>query len=230
MAVGQAARVSRAPAVPASLRFAPFRGSAAVADGRLTRGQLAGPAWRRLFRDTYGHAGLAVDHLTWCQAATLLLPGGAALSHRSAALLYGADVIARDQPVEATAPPDLGVRSQAGLRVVRSPLAGGDVWRRGGLPTTSPVRTAAGGHRRAARRDIDVHANWNGVKRARRVLGLARPDVEAPMETRLRLVAVGAGLPEPFVQHDVHDRVGRFVARLDLAYPVVAQVRAALRR
>jgi very-short-patch-repair endonuclease len=39
------------------------------------------------------------------------------------------------------------------------------------------------------------------------------------METRLRLLIVLAGLPTPVPQHVVLDAAGRFVARLDLAYP-----------
>jgi len=39
------------------------------------------------------------------------------------------------------------------------------------------------------------------------------------MESRLRLVVVLDGLPEPVVQYEVHDRDGWLVARLDLAYP-----------
>jgi very-short-patch-repair endonuclease len=42
--------------------------------------------------------------------------------------------------------------------------------------------------------------------------------VESPMETRMRLAIVFAGLPEPVVQYDVRTPGGRFVARLDLAY------------
>ena len=75
------------------LRYAPFRGDAAIARGRLTRSQLAGPTWRRMFRDIYRHVDATADALAWCQAANLLLPPGAALSHRSAALLHGVNLL-----------------------------------------------------------------------------------------------------------------------------------------
>jgi very-short-patch-repair endonuclease len=39
------------------------------------------------------------------------------------------------------------------------------------------------------------------------------------METRLRLTVVEGGLPRPVAQHRVYDERGRFVGRLDLAYP-----------
>ena len=39
--------------VPDLLRRRPFRGTAAVSDGLLTRPQLRSSPWRRLFRDVY---------------------------------------------------------------------------------------------------------------------------------------------------------------------------------
>lgn len=225
--------------LPPALRYKPFRGSVAVAAGLLTPRQLDGPAWRRLFRDVYISADVAVDHLTLCKAAALLLPAGAALSHRSAAMLHNTNILALGQPVEATA--TAGVRSQPGLRIARSCLDPAEVWRRGGLPVTSPMRTAfdlarnpdltaavvgldALLFRRAVTVDalrayLDTRARWTGVRAASAALDLARTDVESPMETRLRLAIVFAGLPEPVVQHDVLNSRGQFVARLDLAYP-----------
>lgn len=38
-------------------------------------------------------------------------------------------------------------------------------------------------------------------------------------ETWTRLTLVDAGLPEPVLDHDVFDDVGRFLGRVDLAYP-----------
>ncbi|GIJ47531.1 hypothetical protein Val02_44170 [Virgisporangium aliadipatigenens] len=219
----------------------PFRGSAAVAGGLLTRGQLAGTAWRRLFRDVYLHADATLDNVTRAQAAALLLPPDAALSRRTAAFVYGADVWRATDPVEATVPVPGDLRSRSGLSVVRSPLERADVWRRGGLRVTSPVRTAFDlardpdltaavigvdallGRRATKPQEIaaylDAHPNWRNVRHARQALALAREGVESHMETRLRLTVVTAGLPEPVVQHDVRDAAGRFVARLDLAYP-----------
>jgi very-short-patch-repair endonuclease len=39
------------------------------------------------------------------------------------------------------------------------------------------------------------------------------------METRLRLLIVLAGLPEPKVNHKIRDEHGRVLVRLDLSYP-----------
>jgi hypothetical protein len=41
------------------------------------------------------------------------------------------------------------------------------------------------------------------------------------METRLRLLLVLAGLPEPVVNHVIRDDLGAWTYRLDLAYPAV---------
>lgn len=218
---------------------APFLGSRAITAGIVTPARLRGPGFRRLFRGVYVERAAVVDHDTLCRAAALLLPAGAALSHRSAAMLHNAFVLARDQPVEITA--ETGVRSQPGLQVVRSPLGPEDLVRRGGLQVTSPLRTAFD---LARRRDlatavvgvdallnvravrppalaayVEEHSGWQGINAARRAIALARPFVESPMETRLRLVPVLGGLPEPVVQYEVFDGVGHLVARLDLAYP-----------
>lgn len=60
-------------------------------------------------------------------------------------------------------------------------------------------------------------------------LGLGRFDelaepAESPMETRLRLLLVQAGLPKPEVQANLHDAAGRFVGRADLYYPAARLV------
>ena len=50
-----------------------------------------------------------------------------------------------------------------------------------------------------------ARGGWPGVGRFRRAARLARPHVESPMETRMRLLLVDAGLPEPTVQYTVVD-------------------------
>lgn len=51
------------------------------------------------------------------------------------------------------------------------------------------------------------------------VLALLREGSESPKETRLRLVLVRAGLPEPELNVVINAADGRFVARVDLAFP-----------
>ncbi|MGL3150012.1 hypothetical protein ACSS7Z_06575 [Microbacterium sp. A82] len=54
--------------------------------------------------------------------------------------------------------------------------------------------------------------------RLARALDAARAGAETAEETRLRLLLMRAGLPEPELNLDIFD-AGRFVARLDLAFP-----------
>lgn len=53
---------------------------------------------------------------------------------------------------------------------------------------------------------------------ARRAAGLVRSGVDSAMETRLRLLMVIAGLPEPEIDHRVYDRDGILLYRFDLCY------------
>jgi hypothetical protein len=224
-----------------SIGFEPFRGSAAVARGLVTFRQLAGPRFRRILRDIYVPAPVAVDHLVLCKAAALLLPAGAALSHETAAMFYNVAPFVLGRPrVHLSVPPECRPSRSEHLVIHRVQLNPDEVVRRGGLPVTSPARTAfdlgSGRDPVAAVVAIDAllyqrivkpsalatiaedRMGRPGAKRFRTAAALARPDVESPMETRLRLCLVTAGLPEPTVQHTVLDSRGHFVARLDLAY------------
>jgi very-short-patch-repair endonuclease len=57
-----------------------------------------------------------------------------------------------------------------------------------------------------------------GIHNLRRVLTLVDGNAESPMESRLRMVLVLAGLPRPRSQVSIHDRWGRFIGRCDLYY------------
>jgi hypothetical protein len=67
------------------------------------------------------------------------------------------------------------------------------------------------------RRYVDTHPGARGIARLRRVVDLAEPKTESPMETRLRMLLVLAGLPRPEVQASIRDDDGRFL-RPDLLY------------
>ncbi len=66
---------------------------------------------------------------------------------------------------------------------------------------------------------IATHCGAKGIKRLRRSARYAEPRSESPMETRLRMELVTAGLPQPVAQAELHDRAGKFVGRVDLYYP-----------
>ena len=59
----------------------------------------------------------------------------------------------------------------------------------------------------------------DGARTARRAANLVRDEVDSPMETRLRLLIVFAGLPEPRVNLKIRNADGDVVARFDLSYP-----------
>lgn len=63
------------------------------------------------------------------------------------------------------------------------------------------------------------HPGWRGVRLVAEAAELVDPGTESPMETRLRMTLVIGGLPRPVTQHRIYDHAGRFVARVDLAYP-----------
>jgi len=57
-----------------------------------------------------------------------------------------------------------------------------------------------------------------GSRRLQRALEVVRPCTDSPRETRLRLLLVAHGLPEPVVQHTIIDNDGYFAGTPDLAY------------
>lgn len=72
--------------------------------------------------------------------------------------------------------------------------------------------------REQLRRRLTEWGRFPGCGKVREALDRAREGVESPKETETRLMIVDAGLAEPEVQWTVLD-AGRFVARVDLAYP-----------
>ncbi len=98
--------------------------------------------WRTLYRSTYCLAGTPVSRITRLRAAVLVGGLGAAVSHRSAAQLWGITANAADDPTDVpsiTVPRSRLVRVD-GLRVMRSRRAVQAVVRQG-LPCTSAIRT-----------------------------------------------------------------------------------------
>lgn len=236
----------RQPQVPRELSFLPFRGTATISQGLLTRRMLERPTWRRLLPDVYIRASeyRPDDHRMWCDAVALKLPPGAAVAGLSAAFLWGTDLLPRDgvAPVTVVLPGPARLHPHPRIKISYGRLSGPqDVTTFGGLPVTTGVRTAFDLGRQLPRADalvavdalllrrvlkrpalvdyLDAHPGWPGNVQLREVLALAEPLSESPMETRLRLLLHDAGLPPTTPQHDVHDAAGRFLGRVDLAYP-----------
>lgn len=227
-----------APFVPAQLTSDVFRGSAVLAAGVLSRKQLRGTSWRRLLHDVYVHRDVPVTHELLARAAIALLPD-AVVTGRSAAVLWGLDLAGPEDDVEVTLPPGTPMLRIAGLCTRRAVLDGAHVWRRRGLPVTSPEATAArlatalAEDAAVAAVDqlidagvVDIlgvrrHAGTlrgPGAARARRVAALADGLAGSPQETRLRLLIGRSQLPAPVAQFTIRDREG-FIGRVDFAWP-----------
>jgi AbiEi antitoxin C-terminal domain len=232
--------------IPRELRLLPFRGSDAIRAGLLTWGQLRHAAWRRLLPDVYIAADVEIDHRVRCRAALVYAGAsrpGVAISGLSAAACWGVDLLPPGAPIEVTVPPCMRLDSRAGqVRLIRAQLRSDEFTTLGTITLTTPERTAFDVIRRSDRINgiaaLDSLLNRRVVRMPalstyRATIGrcpgsrvfadaleAAEPLAESPMETRSRLVLVDSGLPRPVAQHVIQDSSGRFVARVDLAYPV----------
>lgn len=220
-----------------------FRGSRAVASGLTTWGRLRGPRFRRLFPDVYCTAGDEPPDLRLRSlGAYRLVEGRGVLSGYSAAVLLDADCAPHPEiPAEVTVADGGGQRAHPGLTVRRDRLAPGETTVVDGVGCTSPLRTAYDLARqddlveavvaldRLANRhrfppDLLLHfaAHYRGGRGTARLcttLAHANPYAGSPMETRLRMIIVRAGLPRPRVQWVVQDLEARTAVWLDLAWP-----------
>ena len=172
------------------------------------------------------------------EAARLRLPPDAVFSGLTAAWLHGLDV--DPCPIEFTVPKALGVTTRSGMLVRRSALRDDELVIRHGFDTTSPARTLLDLSCRLVLTeavvvaDMALHAKlitpdqlrtaietyrgaW-GIKALRKVAVQAESRAESPMETRLRMRLVLAGLPRPQAQVPIQDLSGRFLGRPDLYY------------
>lgn len=134
----------------------PFRGSTAATAGLLTRGQLRGPRFQRLFPDVYAPAHLEPNLALRSAAAAVLVEGRGVLAGYSAAELLGASCGPADAPAEVLLL-RRGRQSYRcpGLRVHRDLVDPTEITEVGPCRVTSPVRTAfdlVRGYRHSARR------------------------------------------------------------------------------
>jgi len=208
------------------------------------RRRLSAGAWVAPYKGVYRLAGAPV---TWRgELLSACWAGGerAAASHRSAAALW--EFPGRRTDVTEITCPRWRRAQHRGLIVHETKvLDPADVTMVDGIPVTTPERTLLdlGAVQRrlvvemaldnALRRDLTTHVALRGLlqrlgRRGRNGVGCLRaildervPEQAVPeseMETKLRRVLRGNGLPDPVPQYEVLDH-GRFVARVDFAYP-----------
>ena len=217
-----------------------FRGSAAVAAGLVTWSRLRGPRFQKLFPDIYAAASDEAPPLKLrSRGAGLLVAGRGVVSGYSAAELLGAPCAPKEAPAEVTV---CGrQREHPGLLVHRDRLAPEEIRLVDGLRVTTPLRTAfdlarwlhpvegvvavdALANRHLFHPDLLLHLGarhrgLRGVDRLPEVLTHATRWSGSPMESRLRMIIVGAGLPCPELQWVVQDVAARTAIWLDMAWP-----------
>jgi hypothetical protein len=189
-----------------------------------------------LFRGVHIDGSAPITLRLRIDAALLVVAPGSYVSHHTAALLWGG-IVPDHADVHITSPRNRTRRT--GIAAHRTKAAQQVVdWR--GLRLTSAAQTfldlaqllglvdlvALGDSLVKAGRTstaelIGVAAGAAGPhsRPARRAAALVRAGVDSAMETRVRLLLVLAGLPEPAVDHRVRDEQGRTIRRFDLSYP-----------
>ncbi|WNB85246.1 DUF559 domain-containing protein [Cellulomonas sp. ATA003] len=226
--------------IPSQLTSTPFSRRDALAVS-VTDRTLEGPSYRPMLQGAHACATLQVTHAARIRAARTVLPDDAVLGGRSALWAWGVEVASEDTPVEVILPPDRRVRNRAQVRVRGDVLLPGEWVASAWGPTTTPARTAFDVGRRGVLREsvplLDALARATGVTaddvarlarvhRGARHLTRLTPALaemdgrsESMRESLLRLLVAEAGFDRPVLQHTVRDADGRFVARVDLAWP-----------
>ena len=205
---------------------------------------LARGALRQPVRGVYLDDRVPDDLASRAACLKLRLPPGAVVGRVTAAWIWGIDGRSPDQlhtppPVECIVPPGRQPLRRPGVRCYVAQV-GSEICEVGGIPVTTPVRTAldtlrwlpphmglaiadalaaAGlvtrdGLLRRAHESPGVH----GIARARRLADLVEPRTESMGESWLRLRIVDAGFPRPTVQIEIFDAAGRCVYRLDMGW------------
>jgi len=218
-----------------------------------------------LFRGTYAPAALvaalpgdrAEEHALLVAAALAVTGPGAVVSHHSAALLHGLDLLGREtnKSVALTRPPG-GTSSRTGRPGVRlhvAALPAGHVVARHGMPVTSAARTVidlarissfpagvvvadsalrtkttAKGELRSV---IAACPRWPGLQAARRVVAFCDARSESVLESVSRVAFRDQGLPPPELQVWVGDET-EMIGRADFlwsAHRTIAEADGAIK-
>jgi Protein of unknown function (DUF559) len=214
---------------------------AALAEG-VTDWQLRHPDVVRLSRDTYLRRCDDGDVRSRLPAILMTAPPGAVLSHETAAALWRVEIplVRTDRPAHLTVPVRSKARNREDRRLHRGVLHTDEIERRWGIPVTTPARTwrdLATVLEPAAllavtdqlldvlcrpadlERALSRAPSGRGAARCRRVLAVADPRVDSPMESVIRWLLHDAGLPRPTLQYRALDDRGRHIGFGDMAWP-----------
>ena len=221
--------------LPPDLFDRPFR-RADLCRWGLPEQVVRGRRFRPVFRGVYAATTLPDTLRLRVDAARLVLPASAVFSHHTAAQLRDLPV-PDESRVHVTVPVTASRSRVRGIVVHRAPVGAASCVH--GVPVSSAERTFTdlgrglglvdavvlgdamvrrGFTSERTLRDAAAHATGRGVLRVRRAAGLVRAGVDSPMESRLRLLLVAAGLPCPEPGLEVLDAYGQWIATVDLQY------------
>lgn len=209
-----------------------------ASDHGVTRGQLRTSAWDHISHDLYGPAGATASLRDLCRALRHVLPPDAAFSHLTMARLLNLWIprVPAWLPVQATLPPAAIRPERSGLWVARSRARLPRPIEIEGLPAV-PIPVLVGQLAEdlglidlVVAIDCVLYRSWctardireairprqRGAPRLRTALEFVDHRSESPWETILRLLLMLCGFRDIKPQHDIYDRLGRFVARGDI--------------
>ena len=200
---------------------------------------LLGRNYTRLFHDTYVSSGQMIN--LPLRAGTIMkrLPAATHVSHHTAVRLWGGVAPDSADIHVSMASRETRCRRAGVAAHLATPAAQTTI--RDGVPISTPVQAfldlasvgvslvdlVIAGDSLVEANDLDpaqfvaAAGAYQGrnAKRARRAASLVRADVDSPMETRIRLLVVFAGLPEPQVNFIMWAAGGKWRWRFDLCYP-----------
>lgn len=198
--------------------------------------------YQRIFYDAYVSSLVPVTTSVRAAAAIMKVSENAYASHQTAAQLWGIPV-PDDGLVHVTAAKMTGRTRCRGILTHQPLTATARTLVCDGIRVSSPEQVfcelaAAGlglvdlvvaGDAMLRAKKASLDTLWRavdamagaGVKLARRACGYVRVGVESPMESRLRMLLVLAGLPEPRVNYILRTLDGDWGRRFDMYYPAL---------
>jgi very-short-patch-repair endonuclease len=218
----------------------PFTRRDALAAG-ITAKQLRGTRYRTLLAGVHISAAVPLTPTVLARAALVTQLPCAVVTHHSAARILGAPVPA-SHVQHVTVPTRDERRRRQGVRCHVAALGAAERMVMHGVQITAPRRLFVEMAEYLSLVELVVLGDWlvrqqhvtcaslveycrstsdRHVVAARRAASYVRERVDSPMETRLRMLLVLAGLPEPEVNRVVRDDHGNVLLRLDLSYPAV---------
>lgn len=214
----------------------PFLGSEAVRQGRITDYQLR-QRHRSIYRNVYVPTEIVLTADARGRAAWLWAGGNAVLAGTSAAAVLGTKWLDGDRPAELIRDDR---HAPAGLLLHDWTVSTLETCVVRGMSCTTPARTAFDIGRTLAEdvavpildalmnatslkpADVlevaDAWPRWRGVRQLRAAMALTDAGAESPQESRVRLLLLRAGVPEPETQIEFRDRFGAQYIRVDMGW------------